>query len=190
MNIAAAILKAPIHVYRWTLKPLIGMECRHLPTCSEYALEAIDTNGAWRGFWLAASRLSRCHPWGSHGYDPVPDITAERHPFAPWRYGRWKKPLDAKQTEMTALDLHVFVSADGARRVHIFRDSNGRYGFSEEILREEELPYSSTPDGEPETTTYWLPCDDDSKAVCDSEETALREAAGRIPWLKAQLPGE
>ena len=54
MSIASAILKAPIHVYRWTLKPLMGLECRHLPTCSEYALEAIDKNGAWRGFWLMA----------------------------------------------------------------------------------------------------------------------------------------
>jgi uncharacterized protein len=63
---------------------------RHQPTCSEYALEAIDTNGAWRGFWLVLSRLSRCHPWGSRGHDPVPDIRAEHHPFAPWRYGRWR----------------------------------------------------------------------------------------------------
>jgi putative membrane protein insertion efficiency factor len=89
MSLAGTILKAPIHAYRWTLKPLIGMECRHLPTCSEYALEAIDRNGPWRGFWLMLSRLSRCHPWGSHGYDPVPDIAGERHPLAPWRYGRW-----------------------------------------------------------------------------------------------------
>jgi putative membrane protein insertion efficiency factor len=88
---AKAVVKAPIHVYRWTLKPLMGLECRHLPTCSEYALEAIDRNGAWRGLWLTAARLSRCHPWGSSGYDPPPDIGAERHPFAPWRYGRWRR---------------------------------------------------------------------------------------------------
>ncbi len=72
------------------LKPLIGWECRHLPSCSEYALEAIDRNGAWRGSWLALSRICRCHPWGSKGLDPVPDIAHERHPFAPWRYGRWR----------------------------------------------------------------------------------------------------
>jgi uncharacterized protein len=83
------IAKAPVHAYRWTLKPLVGWECRHLPTCSEYALEAIDRNGAWRGGWLALSRICRCQPWGTHGYDPVPDITAEHHPLAPWRYGRW-----------------------------------------------------------------------------------------------------
>lgn len=86
---AKYLLKTPIHVYRWTLKPLIGLECRHLPTCSEYGLEAIETNGAWRGFWLTASRVLRCHPWGSAGYDPVPDIRCDHHSFAPWRYGRW-----------------------------------------------------------------------------------------------------
>jgi putative membrane protein insertion efficiency factor len=88
-RIARAIVKTPIHVYRWTVKPLIGWECRHLPTCSEYALEAIDRHGAWRGSWLAASRICRCHPWGTHGFDPVPDLEGVRHPLAPWRYGRW-----------------------------------------------------------------------------------------------------
>jgi putative membrane protein insertion efficiency factor len=87
---AKAIAKAPIHAYRWTVKPWLGWECRHLPTCSEYALAAIDLNGAWRGGWLTLARLSRCHPWGTHGYDPVPDIRSARHPLAPWRYGRWR----------------------------------------------------------------------------------------------------
>lgn len=85
-----ALVKAPIHAYRWTLKPLIGLECRHMPSCSEYALEAIDLNGPWRGSWLTVSRICRCHPWGSEGLDPVPDINGERHPFAPWLYGRWR----------------------------------------------------------------------------------------------------
>jgi putative membrane protein insertion efficiency factor len=89
MRLVAELLKAPIHLYRWTLKPFVGWQCRHLPTCSEYGLEAIDRNGAWRGGWLTLSRLCRCHPWGTHGYDPVPDIRAERHPLAPWLYGRW-----------------------------------------------------------------------------------------------------
>ncbi len=88
-RIARRLLQAPIHIYRWTLKPLIGWECRHLPTCSEYGLEAIETNGAWRGFWLTLSRVLRCNPWGSAGYDPAPDIRAEQHTFRPWRYGRW-----------------------------------------------------------------------------------------------------
>lgn len=86
---ARSVLKAPVHAYRWTLKPFLGHQCRHLPTCSEYALDAIDTNGAWRGGWLAASRICRCAPWGSAGYDPAPDITQTHHPLTPWRYGRW-----------------------------------------------------------------------------------------------------
>ncbi len=88
-RLAALVLKLPIHLYRWTIRPWTGWQCRHLPTCSEYGLEAIDRNGAWRGFWLTTSRVLRCHPWGSHGYDPVPDLSGARHRFAPWRYGRW-----------------------------------------------------------------------------------------------------
>ncbi len=87
--ISKALMKAPVHAYRWTLKPWLGHECRYLPTCSAYALEAIDRNGAWRGFWLSASRVCRCHPWGSSGFDPAPDVSHEHHAFAPWRYGRW-----------------------------------------------------------------------------------------------------
>jgi len=88
-TISRRLLQAPIHLYRWTLKPLIGWECRHLPTCSEYGLQAIETNGTWRGFWLTLSRVLRCNPWGSAGYDPPPDIRGQHHRLAPWRYGRW-----------------------------------------------------------------------------------------------------
>ena len=89
-RIAKTLLLVPIVLYRWTLSPLLGVNCRHLPTCSDYANEAIDKNGAWKGGWLALSRLLRCHPWGSHGYDAVPDLSGEHHPFGPWRYGRWR----------------------------------------------------------------------------------------------------
>jgi uncharacterized protein len=92
VKLAQQLLKAPIHLYRWTLKPLLGGECRHAPTCSEYALESIDKNGAWKGFWLMLSRLSRCHPWGSAGYDPVPDLSGVREPvWRSYRYGIWRK---------------------------------------------------------------------------------------------------
>lgn len=90
---AQRVMKAPILLYRYTLSPLVGWQCRHLPTCSEYATEAIDRNGAWKGGWLILARLLRCHPWGSSGFDPVPDLSKERHPWwAPWRYGRWRGP--------------------------------------------------------------------------------------------------
>jgi hypothetical protein len=94
-RVAKAVLLAPIALYRLTISPLLGVNCRHLPTCSDYAREAIETNGAWKGGWLALSRICRCHPWGSHGYDPVPDLEDERHPFAPWRYGRWRLKTEA-----------------------------------------------------------------------------------------------
>ena len=54
-----------------------------------FGLEAIDTNGAWRGLWLTTSRLCRCHRLGTAGFDPVPDVRNEHHLVAPWRYGRW-----------------------------------------------------------------------------------------------------
>jgi uncharacterized protein len=88
--VGKAVVRAPVVAYRWTLKPWLGWTCRYLPTCSEYALEAIEINGAWRGGWLTLARLCRCHPWGSHGFDPPPDIRHEHHALAPWRYGRWR----------------------------------------------------------------------------------------------------
>ena len=91
---AKALMLAPISLYRMTLSPLVGVNCRHLPTCSDYAREAVETNGAWRGGWLTLARLCRCHPWGSHGLDPVPDLRGEHHPLAPWRYGRWRGPSE------------------------------------------------------------------------------------------------
>ena len=91
-EIAKSLAKAPVHAYRWTLKPIVGWECRHGPSCSQYALDAIDRNGAWRGSWLALARICRCRPGGSAGFDPAPDIRQVRHPFAPWRYGRWRGP--------------------------------------------------------------------------------------------------
>lgn len=88
-RVAATVLKAPIILYRYTFSAFAGRECRYLPTCSEYAEEAIGKNGAWKGLWLAMSRLARCNPWGPSGFDPVPDLSMEHHRWRPWRYGRW-----------------------------------------------------------------------------------------------------
>lgn len=66
------VLLALIRFYQYGISPFTPMSCRYLPTCSEYAAEAIKRHGALRGSWLALRRLSRCHPLGGHGYDPVP----------------------------------------------------------------------------------------------------------------------
>lgn len=63
---------ALIRGYQLVLSPIFGPRCRHLPTCSEYAAEAIARHGVLRGGWLAIRRVVRCNPWGSSGYDPVP----------------------------------------------------------------------------------------------------------------------
>jgi len=66
------LLALPIVAYRLTISPLIGPRCRFYPSCSSYALEALEHHGAVRGLWLAVCRLARCHPWHPGGYDPVP----------------------------------------------------------------------------------------------------------------------
>lgn len=88
-KIAKGVMRAPVLFYRYMISPFLPAACRHLPTCSEYASDAIELNGAWKGGWLTLSRILRCNPWGSHGLDPAPDIRNEHWPYAPWRYGRW-----------------------------------------------------------------------------------------------------
>lgn len=68
----AHVLAAPIRAYRVILSPWIGNGCRFQPTCSAYALDALSRHGGVRGAWLTTQRICRCHPWGGHGYDPVP----------------------------------------------------------------------------------------------------------------------
>jgi putative membrane protein insertion efficiency factor len=67
------LLQLPIRAYRFLLSPFLGSNCRYHPSCSVYALEAIERHGAARGAWLGARRICRCHPWGGAGYDPVPE---------------------------------------------------------------------------------------------------------------------
>jgi putative membrane protein insertion efficiency factor len=67
------LARLPIQLYRWFLSPYLGRHCRFHPSCSTYALEAIDAHGAGRGYLLALKRLGRCHPLGGSGYDPVPE---------------------------------------------------------------------------------------------------------------------
>jgi uncharacterized protein len=61
-----------IRFYQFAISPILGKSCRHIPSCSNYAIEAIELHGIFKGGWLALKRISRCHPWGTSGYDPVP----------------------------------------------------------------------------------------------------------------------
>jgi uncharacterized protein len=79
------VLRLFVRAYQLLLSPVLPRACRYLPSCSDFALEAIAVHGPWRGAGLSACRLARCHPWGGSGYDPVPplrsptraDITAD-----------------------------------------------------------------------------------------------------------------
>ncbi len=64
---------ALVKAYQYMISPFFPASCRFTPTCSSYAIKAIKIHGPWRGSLLAIKRISRCHPWGGHGYDPVPE---------------------------------------------------------------------------------------------------------------------
>lgn len=80
MSPLARLLALPIRGYRLVLSPWLGWSCRYQPTCSQYALDALERHGAACGGWLALRRIARCNPWGGCGYDPVPEgHDAARH---------------------------------------------------------------------------------------------------------------
>ena len=66
------LLIALVRGYQLVLSPLLPAACRYYPSCSAYAVEALEKHGAWRGSWLAMKRVARCHPFRAGGYDPVP----------------------------------------------------------------------------------------------------------------------
>ncbi|MBK1733001.1 membrane protein insertion efficiency factor YidD [Thiococcus pfennigii] len=72
------LLIALIKAYQYVLSPLLGNHCRFYPSCSHYAVEAIERHGALRGGLLTIARLSRCHPWHEGGVDPVPTTTKRK----------------------------------------------------------------------------------------------------------------
>lgn len=77
-NVLNVLLKALIYFYRYAISPWLRPRCRYLPTCSEYALDALKIHGPYKGSLLALKRLSRCHPWGGDGFDPVTGETDKR----------------------------------------------------------------------------------------------------------------
>ena len=74
-----ALLIRIVRLYQLTLSPLLGNNCRFYPSCSHYAVEAIETHGSGRGSILALQRILRCHPWHEGGIDPVPPACTHRH---------------------------------------------------------------------------------------------------------------
>ena len=73
------LLLLPIRCYQYAISPLMASHCRHYPTCSQYAVDAITHHGAAKGMFLAIRRLLRCHPWAQGGYDPVPGAEYSDH---------------------------------------------------------------------------------------------------------------
>lgn len=94
MTPLAYVLSLPVRAYRLLLSPWVGHGCRFQPTCSAYALDALQTHGGVKGGYLAAHRICRCHPWGGHGYDPVPGCD---HGNKPPKQDRL--PNDAKSSD-------------------------------------------------------------------------------------------
>jgi len=88
--------RALVYVYRYTLSPLIGFHCRHLPTCSDYADQALERFGLWAGTWMTLARLCRCQHYGTSGLDFVEkSLPPNSRWYLPWRYGRWRGTNDA-----------------------------------------------------------------------------------------------
>jgi putative membrane protein insertion efficiency factor len=73
------IFIVPVRAYQFLISPLLGSNCRYQPTCSQYMIDAISEWGPIKGIWLGAKRIGRCHPWGGHGYDPVPKRKIDTH---------------------------------------------------------------------------------------------------------------
>ncbi len=79
MTPLAFFVSIPVRGYRLFLSPWLGRSCRFQPTCSAYAMEALEKHGAIKGSILAAKRIGRCHPMGGEGYDPVPEKHTHKH---------------------------------------------------------------------------------------------------------------
>ena len=71
-KLLSTLLIWPIRFYKAAISPMLPPSCRYVPTCSQYAIDAIQIHGPFKGLWLATRRLLSCHPWGGSGYDPVP----------------------------------------------------------------------------------------------------------------------
>jgi uncharacterized protein len=74
VNILTKLLIFPVKIYQMVISPWLPASCRHIPTCSNYAIEALKLHGPLKGSWFALYRILRCNPWGTSGFDPVPPV--------------------------------------------------------------------------------------------------------------------
>jgi putative membrane protein insertion efficiency factor len=90
-RILSLLFSLPVHFYRIFISPLTRPACRHVPSCSQYALDALRIHGPFKGIVLGTNRILRCRPGGTHGYDPVPQLWIRR--YRPWNtwLGRWER---------------------------------------------------------------------------------------------------
>ena len=92
MRLARHLFLAPVHLYRYTLSAVMGRTCRHMPSCSEYMIEAVERHGIWPGGWMGFARICRCRPGGTSGLDFVcEEIPPAARWYRPWRYGLWRR---------------------------------------------------------------------------------------------------
>jgi uncharacterized protein len=99
-KILAFLFSVPVYIYRYSISPYLRPSCRHEPSCSQYALDALKIHGALRGLSMGTNRILRCRPGGTHGYDPVPLIWIKR--YKPWARlsGRWKSCNRLKENQI------------------------------------------------------------------------------------------
>ncbi len=100
-RLPAQLARALIFIYRMTFSVFAGRWCRHAPSCSQFADEAICRHGLWAGGWMTLGRICRCRPGGTGGFDPPPrGLPAGASALKPWRYGKWRGPLTCEPMDM------------------------------------------------------------------------------------------
>jgi uncharacterized protein len=90
-GILSFLLSLPVHFYRYSISPLLRPSCRHVPSCSQYMLDALKIHGPFTGLGMGIGRIFRCRPGGTHGYDPVPVIRFRRYRPVYFLFQRWPK---------------------------------------------------------------------------------------------------
>jgi uncharacterized protein len=89
--VIARLLIGLVQFYRYTFSSIMGRRCRHMPSCSEYMVTALQRHGAWAGGWMGFARICRCRPGGTSGLDFVCEaLPGEARWYRPWRYGLWR----------------------------------------------------------------------------------------------------